>query len=514
MFRRYLFKTTTLRVKTCKPSWTNNYQRIQHVTFCSDVEQTRSKELEIWITKTLINKRSPSITVNEWHKGEDKLKELFTKDELNFKDFHYRNIIRTSLDSGKTRIVELIWDYMKKKCIPISSRTYNAILTGYIKFNFVKAVELFDNEIKPQFGKNTELNETIFYNTMISAYITRNKMEKAKILLDQMKQNDIKINAITYNSFFCKYFETENYEQVLQYLKEMEIMKCSPNEATINMFIKVLLVNKKAELAYTYFKEFFSNPGLKMTSVSYSTMLNGFFDCGYPLLAVRLFKSIPNDFKQKSTLYAIMIKRGFQFSIGAGEEYFNEMKNNNMIMSEVAYKAVINGYLRAGNFSDAEKLFKNLRERDFDFNGKIHASMASGYFEANQPKEAFAIITEMIQKNFTSCFTSRIFYCLVRYYVQQQRNITKALEILDDMEKKYHLTPWPVTFSPIIDYYGRLGNMEEAEKYKELSKIKSGHVHVQSYDALIKAYKKIGNNSKVIELSKEKLNVGFTNPVR
>ena len=507
MFRRCLYSNVTLWVKS-KPSWTNHYQTIQHTTFCSAAE--KSKEIELWLTKTLIKKENPSISVNEWYKSEDQLKKLSSKHELNFTDKEYRKMIRTSFNNAKLTIPELIFNFMKKKNVTISSETYNEMLTGYIKLDFSRAIELFNNEIKPQFGKNTELNQTILYNTMIGAYIKMfYGMEKAKALLNDMKQNGIKITAFTYNKFICEYFESEKYEEVLKYLKEMEITNCPPDEETISLFIKVLLEKKNVELAKIYFNEFFTNPALNITYAPYDIMINGYFDCDYPLLAVRLFKTVPiRSFKMKQKLVTIMIKRGFQFS--AGEEYVNEIKQNKMIMSEVAYNAVINRYLRYGIFSNAEELFNNLRKFDFDFNGPIHASMAVGYFEAEKPEEGLAIFNEMIQKNFTSHFTPRIFVCLVKFYVQQ-RNITKALEVLEDMEKKYHLKPWSITFAPIIDYYAKLGNMPEAEKCKELSKKKSGHVHVKSYQALIWGYKTTRNYKKAKEMSQEKSDVGFKN---
>ncbi|KAF9681180.1 hypothetical protein SADUNF_Sadunf06G0198700 [Salix dunnii] len=136
--------------------------------------------------------------------------------------------------------VRVATDYFDRKvekdpCWVPSVRIYNILLNGWFRSRKLKHAERLWLEMKKK--KNVKPS-VVTYGTLVEGYCRMRRVERAIELVDEMKREGIKSNAIVYNPIVDALAEAARFKEVLGMMEHFFLCEEGPTISTYNSLVK------------------------------------------------------------------------------------------------------------------------------------------------------------------------------------------------------------------------------------------------------------------------------------
>jgi pentatricopeptide repeat protein len=437
--------------------------------FNSKLKERIKTGLNKWSEAKTIQKFNALITSNE-DKAVDAFKILnsMQKSGINPDIVTYNCLLDMSykLDQGEqaVKIFEEISDFTS----PVSPDvvTYNILLKGIV------------NSIKDYQGNNTN-------NNIVKGFKTE-MVNKVKNILKDMKNRNISLNDITYNTAIDCAVEAGDFNFAWSLYEEMKNDSAiRPDLYTFATLIKGLknsytnceektLLNRAVEILNKVKSGDFEN--LRADEVLYNSVLDTCVKFGEIKLAEEIFHEMKSCMNPSLITYSIMIKGyGASYNIEKVSEIFQELKllNANIKPNDIIYGCLLNAAVKCNRCDLMNEFYQEMKLQKIKENHIIYTTLIKGFNKFKKFDQAFNIydnITETEKMN-----TNIVIYNAILDVCVESKNFNKLNEIYLFIKKHAEENdnfPQPnvITYSTVIKGFAKCGKSAEARKIYQFLK--------------------------------------------
>lgn len=356
-----------------------------------------------------------------------------TNSELQADEVLFNSVMDICIANGKVHIAEKIFAELKNsKHIKPSIVSYSIMIRGYgIVFNIYKAVELYE-EIK----QNGMQPNDIIYGCLMNCAVRCSNIPFMVEIFEMMKKQGMKPNAIIYTTLIKGYNKMKQYSKAFEIFDQLSSEEKNKSNIVIyNAVLDVCVESgnfEKLKEIYNYLKnlalENDSNPQPNL--VTYSTVIKGYF------------KS--NNIQEAFNVYEFL-------------------KTNNFKLDEVFFSIMIDSLVAAGEFTKAEKLFKEMQDLDIKRSSVVYSILIKMYSKSSQTnnndmEKAYGLIKQMKEDGIKPSVIS--YTTLMQMYIKKKM-IKQAINVFNEI-KKEGLQPDQVCYNFIINGCTFNQNLENA----------------------------------------------------
>lgn len=237
--------------------------------------------------------------------------------------------------------------------------------------------------------------------------------------------------------------------------------------------------------------------------ISWSAMISGYLHCHNPKAALELFQEMITIHKIapiEATLLTIFASCARTGRLDIGERIYNQYlvhQGKSIPISTKLTNAVIDMYAKCGAIDDAEKLFVKMPRRDVI----TYNIMILGYAVHGRAKDAISLFEQMKKVSACGITPDAVTYIGVLSACSHGGLVSEGQRQFDNMMRCFNITPKAEHYTCMIDLYGRVGFLEDAEK---LIKSMPMEVDKAGWGALLSA-SRIHGNVELGELAGRKL---------
>ena len=292
---------------------------------------------------------------------------------------------------------------------------------------------------------------------MIDAYGKNGKMEKVLNLFEQMKQNGMKPNEITWIVIISACAEVSALDLGRKYHKEIIKNGIKPNIILETSLINMYSKSGSLEEAETIF----NNMKLKNV-ITYNAMIDTYGKNGKMEKVLNLFEQMkqngvkPNEI----TWIAIISACAKVAALDLGRKFHKEIIKSGIKPNIILETSLINMYSKSGSLEEAETIFNNMKLKDII----TYNAMIGGYCQHGYGKDAINLFKQMQKEKI--CPDENTLIVLLNA-CSHSGLVEEALYYFSSMEREFNIKPNIKHYNCIVDSLGRSGKLEEAEKFIE-----------------------------------------------
>lgn len=418
----------------------------------------------------------------------------------------YGNYIKLLCKHKKVNIAYMLFQRIYQSKMIKDEIIFNLIIDGFAKdMNTDMMLNVFD------MMKRDGISPTIItYNTIIDGFIRSNKIETAWQIFEEVSKTKFAIDSYTYSILFRGIRLPEHAKYLVKsfnILDELSNSSQSSEVILINIIIDSCIAIKDQQALLKMWSKiksgFFHNYNIDL--ITFNTLIKGFnqlelFDEG--IQAFNLLKKLghtPNDISFNSII-DLCVKSKNKEKIW---EFIAEMENSGVKPDSFTYSIIIKGLdisAKGGICSDKEFQFAielyNKVKINFEPDEIIYNCMMDVCIKKGDISKVFEIYHDMqISQVFPSVVTCGI---LIKAF-GMSGNVEKAIEIFNKMEAN-GMRPSEITYGCIINTCIKLNRVEIAFQYfKDLAE-RNYPMNVILCTTLIKAYSKVNDLPKALEI--------------
>ncbi|CAN1165820.1 Pentatricopeptide repeat-containing protein At1g61870, mitochondrial [Linum perenne] len=243
-----------------------------------------------------------------------------------------------------------------------SVRTLNALLFactlakkyGEVKRIFVDFPRIYN--IQPNLDT---------YNTVIKAFTESGSSSSVYSILEEMKRNRVKPNALSFSHLLAGFYKEEKFEdvgKVLDLMKTEHLMH--PGVSTYNVRIQSLCKLKRTREAKALFDKMVSE-GPKPNSVTYTQLIHGFCSQGDLEEAKKLFSSmvhrgcVPESDCYFTLIHFLCLGKDFETALSICKVSIEKK----WVPNFATMKLLVNGLASTGKVEEAKELVGQMKEK-------------------------------------------------------------------------------------------------------------------------------------------------------
>ncbi|KAL2331936.1 hypothetical protein Fmac_019517 [Flemingia macrophylla] len=359
--------------------------------------------------------------------------------------------------------------------------------------------------------------ETSVCNSLISTLSKSGMLRDARAIFDNMENRD----SVSWNSMIAGLVTNGQNLETFETFKSMQLAGAKPTDATFASVIKsctslkdlalVRVLHSKTlktgfsthqsvatalMVALTKCKEMddafclFSLMHGGQDVVSWTAMISGYLQNGGTDQAVNLFSQMrregvkPNNFTYSAILTV-------QYAVFISEIHAEVIKTNYEKSSSVG-TALLDAYVKLGNFNDAVKVFELIEAKDVI----AWSAMLAGYAQAGETEEAAKIFHRLTREGIKPnefTFSSIINACTAPTASVEQGKQFHAYAI------KLRLNNFLCVSSSLVTMYAKRGNIDSAREVFKRQKERD----LVSWNSMISGYAQHGQAKKALEVFEE-----------
>lgn len=399
-------------------------------------------------------------------------------------------IMRYFGELKRLQALSQVFQWMQKNG-KISSSSYSS----YIKLmgrnlNPTKALELYNGLQHKSMGNNVSI-----CNSVLACLIRNGKFESSLKLFNQMKQNGLLADAITYSTLLSGCIKAKNgYAKAMELVQEMEHNGLKKDGVIYGTILAVCASNNQCGEAERYFQQM-KDEGHCPNLFHYSSLLNAYSADGNHKMADELvdgMKSeglVPNKVIL-TTLLKVYVRGGL---FEKSRDLLSELEAMGYADDEMPYCLLMDGLAKAGHIQEAKSIFDEMMTKRVNSDGYSHSIMISAFcrgglldeakkmakeFEATYDKYDLVIsntmlcaycragemesVMQMLKKMDELAISPdwNTFHILIKYFCKQKLYLL-AYRTIQDMHSKGH-QPEEELCSSLIFYLGKVGAHSEA----------------------------------------------------
>ncbi|XP_027330139.1 pentatricopeptide repeat-containing protein At1g10910, chloroplastic [Abrus precatorius] len=295
--------------------------------------------------------------------------ETLTVKDLNATLHHFRN-------SNKFHHLSQLFSWMQENDkVDVSSYSH------YIRFmankmDAAKMLKLY-HSIPDEAAKN----DILVCNSILSFLIKNGKFDSAVKLFQQMKEDGLVPDVVTYSTLLAGCAKIEGgYPKALELLQELQHNKLRMDDVIYGTILAVCASNSKWEEAEYYFNQM-KGEGHSPNVYHYSSLLNAYSACGNYKKADMLLQDmkseglVPNKVIL-TTLLKVYVRGGL---FEKSRELLAELKSLGYAEDEMPYCVLMDGLAKAGQIHEAKLIFDEMMRNHVSSDGYAHSIMISAF---------------------------------------------------------------------------------------------------------------------------------------
>ncbi|KAJ7514799.1 hypothetical protein O6H91_23G059500 [Diphasiastrum complanatum] len=292
------------------------------------------------------------------------------------------------------------------------------------------------------------------WTAMIAGYARQGLGKEALVLYEQMKQEDVQPDRITYIVLLNACASISALEQGKQL--HSHIIKSSiesdpiVGSALVDMYAK----SGSIENARQVF-----NDMNERDVVSWTAMIAGYAQQGLAMEALDLYEQMrQKDVQPNKVTYVVLLNACASIAaLEQGKQLHSHIIKNGFESGDVIVgSALVDMYAKCGSIEHARQVFNNMHERNVvSWNGMI-----AGYAQQGLGKEALQLLEQMQRegtKPNESTFVGVLSAC------SRSGLLDEGRYLFDSMSKDYVVTPTVDHYACMVDLLGRAGCLADAE---------------------------------------------------
>ncbi|PWA77826.1 tetratricopeptide-like helical domain-containing protein [Artemisia annua] len=263
---------------------------------------------------------------------------------------------------GKVKEAEDFINIMLQRGIVPNTVTYNSLIDGYcLRGEMTKAKTTFDSLVL------RGLVPDIFTcNSLLNGYCKSSKIDEAMYMFHEIAKKGLEPDVVTYSTMIQGLFAVRRCSDARKLFDEM-LAKCQlPNECTYQILIEGLCYNHQVEEALSMFQSS-GDSKLKANIIVYNILIDGARKCGKLDIAKVLFQDLTHRGLQPNVrTYTVMINVFCeQGQLSDAKQLFLKMTESGCLPDNVAYRNLLQGYLRNKHYYDVGMLLHEMDGRQY-----------------------------------------------------------------------------------------------------------------------------------------------------
>ncbi|KAL6634376.1 hypothetical protein ACP70R_027047 [Stipagrostis hirtigluma subsp. patula] len=232
--------------------------------------------------------------------------------------------------------------------------------------------------------------------------------------------------------------------------------------------------------------------------VLWTSMLNGYVECGCPDKAFSLFDSMlrANVEPNKATVLALLSACSNLGSANLGEKVEENVVAMELQSDLQVSTGLIDMYCKCGNIQNARKIFDGVTNRDL----AIWSAMINGYAYSGEGSEAVVLFSEMQNEGLQP---DAIVFTHILTACNHSGLIDEGLHCFHSMTVKYGIEPSIEHYMCMVDLLCKGGHLSSAMKFFRQMPVR---LQNQVLAPLISAHSAHGTGSSIEFMSEELLN--------
>ncbi|KAJ7552323.1 hypothetical protein O6H91_06G050100 [Diphasiastrum complanatum] len=329
--------------------------------------------------------------------------------------------------------------------------------------------------------------DVISWNTIIGGYAQQGLGKEALALYEQMKQEDVQPDNVTYVVLLKACASIAALEQGRQL--HSHIIRSGFER---NVIVSSALVDLYAKCKLKDALEVFERMN-ERDVVSWNAMIAGYAQQGLGKEALALYEQMKQEGMQPDSVTHVLLLRACACiaALEEGKQLHSHIIGSGLVLDVIMGSALIDMYAKCGCIEDARQVFNNMHER----NVVSCNAMIAGYVQQGLEKEAFALYEQMKQEG----VQADNFTCAI---LLKACASTAALEHgmqLHSYIIKSGFEADVIVDSALIDMYEKCGNIENARRvFNNMSER-----DVVSWSVLMPGYAQQGLGKEALTLLEE-----------
>ncbi|KAJ7540625.1 hypothetical protein O6H91_10G023400 [Diphasiastrum complanatum] len=313
---------------------------------------------------------------------------------------------------------------------------------------------------------NMSDRDVVSWNAMIAGYAQNGLGKEALALYEQMKQEGVQPDNVTFVLLLKACASLEVLEQGKRL--HSDIIK---RGFQLDVIVGNTLVDMYAKCGCTEdARELFNNM-TERDVVSWNAMIAGYAQNGLGKEALALYEQMKQEGVQPDNVTCVLLLKACAClaALEQGKQIHADIIKRGFQSDVIVGSTLVDMYAKCGCTEDARELFNNMSER----NVVSWTAMIAGYAQNGLGKEALALFEQM-QREGTK--PNEVTYICVLSACAQSRLVDEGRYVFYSMCKNHGVTPTMEHYACMVDLLGRAGCLVDAELFINKMPIQPGSV--------------------------------------
>ncbi|KAK9087601.1 hypothetical protein Syun_029995 [Stephania yunnanensis] len=352
--------------------------------------------------------------------------------------FTYTSVLKACTTSSISR--ECGWwvhstiDYA---CLRGNVRVQTSLVSMYLKCGRLNiARSLFEK---------MPVRNVVSWNCMISGYAAKGMMKEALELFERMWVEQVdRPNVVTWNIIATMHLHVGDYNGVLDLISKMTVaefvsVRCKYTEYAYKLFVSA---KEKSVVTWNAMITGLSNLDMfeEADSIFRDMLAYGFEPNEVTILTILSICARMSNLRHGRELHCYILRRA-----AIDDHYL------------FSYNSLVHLYANSGKVLEARILFDSMEVKD----KFAYTSLISGYAMQGRGREALELFEEMILYGMKPDRTTML---VVLSACTLSRFVNEGQELFKKMVEEYEIDPQMEHFHCMVDLFGRVGLIDEAEK--------------------------------------------------
>eukprot|EP00897_Mesotaenium_endlicherianum_P010503 jgi/Mesen1/9481/ME000063S08929 len=398
---------------------------------------------------------------------------------------------------------------MKEKGSSPGPEAYNSLLSAYAKTGSLPVAERVFQEMLEAGVRPT----LVSYNTLLHLYSIKARatagsgsgggfVAKAERLVAEMAAQSVALDKMSYSTLMQLYGaagllrEAEQwYQQMLSKAPRLE-MDLQVHSTRISMYAAH---RRDAEAAQACVE--MQAQGFRPDAFVASTMVAVFRRLGRlddAERAAHLLQEAGDAGADDVASTSAIVHHARRGQLAKCEAIFGDLRAQGRPLAAAIYNAMLDAYSTAGSLEKAEEVYALIKASGENARNVVtYTSMMRAYGRANRPELAKAVFNDMTN---SGCKLDAVSYNTMLHVLQRNRQWRAAARLFSQMERDPHCSPSVVTYTCMIDMYGKAEKLIEATRM--FAKLREAGLRPSTvtYNVMIKMYGRAEMISDAAEL--------------
>jgi pentatricopeptide repeat protein len=289
----------------------------------------------------------------------------------------------------------------------------------------------------------------VTFGTLIKAFGQAGRLDRVREVWGEMRRANVRPTAVTYGCCIDACIRNGDIETAVKIFEEMKPDGCVPNTVIYTSLIRGFARSKQPERALAIYKEM-RKQGVECSNVTFNSVLDVIARhvSDSDEMAGVLDDMRASQIRPDVVTYSILIKASCAAgNLGNAMSLFEQLKQENLVLDEIAFNSLLNGCSKNNKVSYAETVFQSMRELGVKPSNVTFSILVKMYGKAKMLDKA-AEIMDLMETEYKEKPNLFVYTCLIQACVQNMQ-VKRGWDLFHAMQDK-GIEPDAVTYGTLI----------------------------------------------------------------